>query len=73
MEIKLEKDVPIPKSGDEYPLETMEVGESFVVTCGRIQMVRVFTGRLKDHKFVTRKIREQDPGYVAGSTLFRVW
>ena len=60
MSIEVEKNIPIPpeKKRNVYPYKVMEIGESFFVPAGKLQIVcnaNYRTGKLLDRKFIARK------------------
>ena len=60
MSIVVEKNIPIPpeKKRNVYPYKVLEIGESFFVPAGKLQIVcnaNYRTGKLLDRKFIARK------------------
>ena len=59
-QVELTTDIPIPRPRNKYPYESMEVGDSFLVTGVQMQLIcnynyrakkrlnRVFTARLQE-------------------------
>jgi hypothetical protein len=63
MSIEVEKNIPIPpeKKRNVYPYKLLEVGESFFVPTGKIQIVcnaNYRTGKQLGKKFIARKESE---------------
>jgi len=63
MSIEVEKNIPIPpeKKRNVYPYKQLEVGESFFVPTGKIQIVcnaNYRTGKQLGKKFIARKESE---------------
>ena len=63
MSITIEKNIPIPpeKKRNVYPYKVLEVGESFFVPTGKIQIVcnaNYRTGKQLGKKFIARKESE---------------
>ena len=63
MSIEVEKNIPIPpeKKRNVYPCKVLEVGESFFVPTGKIQIVcnaNYRTGKQLGKKFIARKESE---------------
>jgi hypothetical protein len=63
MSIEVEKNIPIPpeKKRNVYPYKILEVGESFFVPTGKIQIVcnaNYRTGKQLGKKFIARKESE---------------
>ena len=63
MNIVVEKNIPIPpeKKRNVYPYKSMEVGESFFIPTGKIQIVcnaNYRTGKQLGKKFIARKESE---------------
>jgi hypothetical protein len=63
MSIEVEKNIPIPpeKKRNVYPYKVLEVGESFFVPTGKIQIVcnaNYRTGKQLGKKFIARKESE---------------
>ena len=63
MTIEVEKNIPIPpeKKRNVYPYKSMEVGESFFIPTGKIQIVcnaNYRTGKQLNKKFIARKDKE---------------
>jgi hypothetical protein len=63
MNIEVEKNIPIPpeKKRNVYPYKLLEVGESFFVPTGKIQIVcnaNYRTGKQLGKKFIARKESE---------------
>ena len=60
MSIEIDKNIPIPpeKKRNVYPYKVMEVGESFFVPTGKLQIVcnaNYRTGKQLGRKFIARK------------------
>ena len=63
MTIEVEKNIPIPpeKKRNVYPYKVMEIGESFFIPTGKIQIVcnaNYRTGKQLNKKFIARKDKE---------------
>jgi len=63
MTIEVEKNIPIPpeKKRNVYPYKSMEIGESFFIPTGKIQIVcnaNYRTGKQLGKKFIARKEKE---------------
>ena len=63
MNIVVEKNIPIPpgKKRNVYPYKSMEIGESFFIPTGKIQIVcnaNYRTGKQLNKKFIARKDKE---------------
>ena len=63
MTIEVEKNIPIPpeKKRNVYPYKSMEIGESFFIPTGKIQIVcnaNYRTGKQLNKKFIARKDKE---------------
>jgi len=63
MTIEVEKNIPIPpeKKRNVYPYKAMEIGESFFIPTGKIQIVcnaNYRTGKQLNKKFIARKDKE---------------
>lgn len=70
MEIKIDKDVPIPELPSLYPFSSMEVGDSFFAP-GKTnkQMQNAASNyRKRGMKFVTRQVTENS---VEGTRIWR--
>jgi len=59
---KLETNIPIPPGRTEYPVETMAVGDSFLLKGKKERSVRSqvtrWNSRLSPKRFIVRKVEE---------------
>ena len=58
MNVEISRDVPVPKPHFRYPYGVMEVGDSFVVPGGRLQIVcnaNYRAGKRLGRRFTARK------------------
>ena len=56
--LEISKDVPVPPDKRRYPYRVMEVGDSFFVEGGKLQVVcnnNYRTGKKLDKKFIARR------------------
>ena len=59
--VEISRDVPVPPPKRRYPYRDMEVGESFLVSGGVLQVVcnnNYRTGKKLERKFIARKEQE---------------
>jgi hypothetical protein len=59
--MEVSKDVPVPPDKRRYPYKVMEVGDSFFVDGGRLQVVcnnNYRTGKKLERKFIARCEKE---------------
>jgi len=56
---KIDKDVPVPKTG-KYPFREMEVGDSFVAPLAKRSSISCVMGRYAPKKFTTSKISDTE-------------
>jgi hypothetical protein len=63
--VEISRDVPVPPPKRRYPYRDMEIGESFLVTDGVLQVVcnnNYRTGKKLERKFIARKELEGSEG-----------
>jgi hypothetical protein len=59
--LEISRDVPLPPHKRRYPYRVMEVGDSFFVEGGKLQVVcnnNYRTGKKLDRKFIARREQE---------------
>lgn len=70
MKLKVDKGIPIPPAnskGRVYPLDTMDVGDSFAVPLAKSTSVLSMASRLRAKKFASRRLIEND------TKVLRIW
>lgn len=60
--MKIEKGVPIPLrgGGEKFPLDEMEIGDSFLIPIKTRMRLQYYTKKLSNKKFVTKTVDKEN-------------
>ena len=67
--IKIDKNVPLPKARNKFPLREMAIGDSFFVEAAKANHIQGSFAILRPMKFATRAFTENG---VKGTRVWRI-